>query len=1379
AEGEGEGAEGEGEGAEGEGEGAEGEGEGAEGEGEGAEGEGEGQPGCTDDADCRSWEICEEDGTCQPRPCLPPRGDCGPHATCTLGGVCAPDGSCEVDADCPAPLVCDPSTTKCVPPPCRVDADCAAGQRCQPETGVCVPIGCQRDADCAALERCVQGVCQPIDCRVDDDCDPGETCDVAAGVCRPVVSGCVDDRLEENDLAAEATPLAAGSTLAGVLCTPDLDWFVIPLNVGERLTATLRFDGAEADLDLELRGPDGRSLAIEDGIWDEEILTWDAAESGPHYLIVSSYGEESTGYTLEAQVDASEACADDSLEDNDTFLTATPVLPGVLEGLRLCGGDDDFFAVTVNAGDTIRAQVVYDDEDGDLDLALLDQDGTTVLASSQLTTGEEQLEAVAAAAGTYYLVSYLFLDEGKASYSLTLAIEPGVSSCRDDVLEDNDTLEQARPIAAGEYGGLQICADDLDLFAIAVNAGDTVTTTIRFTHAEGDLDLYLVDEEGWVLDASESEADQETLTVVAEAAGRLLFAVVDYDAAEAAYTLSVQVEPAAVSCRDDGLEENDTLATATPIAAGNHANLAICANDMDFFVFSVNAGDVVQAGISFSNAEGDLDLYLLDSAGTILAYSDGEEDGELLTHTAAAAGSLYLAVLGFDGAENGYALALTLEPAVQPCRDDLYEENDTVQTAARLAAGLYEGLAICPGDQDYFAITLNQGDTLGVLLAFTDDEGDLDLQLIAPDGQSVLASSLSWDDDEDLTVVAEQAGVYTLRIYGFLEASNVYDLLVDVTPAVPSCRDDLFEENDTLATAAALQAGTFDDLMICAGDEDFYRVVLAAGDTLTATIDFAAATGDLDLQLLAADGTLLRSSGGIGDRERVTWTADVAQPVALRIYGWADDEAGYSLTVTVQPAAPPVCEDDDFEDNDTPATARVLRGGLHEGLAVCAGDDDYFAIDLNAGDTLDVTLSFLDANGDLDLTLLAADGTLLASASGVTDEEVLGYVAPAAQTVVLRIYGYQAAQNLYTLDIAITAAVPRCTDDRLEENDTAATATPLAAGELADLAICAGDLDWFSFVLPARGTADLELSFSHVDGDLDLYLVDAAGEWILAFSNGEGDEESISYTSEAGGSFFAVVEGYAGAEAPYSLTLELHQAGGGCVDDAAEQNDSQQAATLLEPGTPFAGMVCAGDDDWFAVDVPAGRAVELRLLSSYADGDLDLQVRAADGTLLAYSQDRDDEELATGRVEDTQTLYVRVYGYDGAEGAYTLTATLLEGWYSCPDDDPLEPNDTTAEAVELISGDRVHGVICPDDVDYFEVLLLGGEALWADLEFSHALGDLDLRLYSSSGQLLDVSETEDDWETVYYEAPRAGFYYLKVYGFDGADNGYTLDLFTF
>ncbi|MEO8704620.1 MAG: PPC domain-containing protein [Kofleriaceae bacterium] len=110
-------------------------------------------------------------------------------------------------------------------------------------------------------------------------------------------------------------------------------------------------------------------------------------------------------------------------------------------------------------------------------------------------------------------------------------------------------------------------------------------------------------------------------------------------------------------------------------------------------------------------------------------------------------------------------------------------------------------------------------------------------------------------------------------ILDFSDGAVPSDASIDSKFSQAEC--DFGEPNDTAGAATVLAAGTSAAAVCASGfdDHDFYKITVpAATAKLTVTINFtSSATGDLDLRLLDAAGTIVHSSSvGFGDIEQIT-----------------------------------------------------------------------------------------------------------------------------------------------------------------------------------------------------------------------------------------------------------------------------------------------------------------------------------------------------------------------------------------------------------------------------------------------------------------------------------------------------------------------------
>ena len=114
-------------------------------------------------------------------------------------------------------------------------------------------------------------------------------------------------------------------------------------------------------------------------------------------------------------------------------------------------------------------------------------------------------------------------------------------------------------------------------------------------------------------------------------------------------------------------------------------------------------------------------------------------------------------------------------------------------------------------------------------------------------------------------------------------------------PPLPTCDDDIFEPNDTPSEAAEVGEGTFENLMICENDDDYFEINFS-GNSLTVRIEFTHDQGDLDMELYRGSEMEERSQG-TDDAEEIT--AQGGGDYSLRVYGYNGASTGYRLITLI------------------------------------------------------------------------------------------------------------------------------------------------------------------------------------------------------------------------------------------------------------------------------------------------------------------------------------------------------------------------------------------------------------------------------------------------------------------------------------------------
>jgi len=189
-------------------------------------------------------------------------------------------------------------------------------------------------------------------------------------------------------------------------------------------------------------------------------------------------------------------CFPDALEPNSTCVTARPLSPGFYSDLEAANADLDYYRVNVPAGATLTLDVLFTHANGDIDARLFNTSCGTQLTASTSTDDDEQIvwTNVGASAVDVNANVYNFPGVGCFDYDLrvTLATDP-CPSTPDDAFEPNDTCATATTAPLTLQFGLFVSKLDPDFYTVEVEPGATFDVNVYFTHALGDIDIYVYD----------------------------------------------------------------------------------------------------------------------------------------------------------------------------------------------------------------------------------------------------------------------------------------------------------------------------------------------------------------------------------------------------------------------------------------------------------------------------------------------------------------------------------------------------------------------------------------------------------------------------------------------------------------------------------------------------------------------------------------------------------------------------------------------------------------------------------------------------------------------------------------------------------------------
>jgi hypothetical protein len=361
-------------------------------------------------------------------------------------------------------------------------------------------------------------------------------------------------------------------------------------------------------------------------------------------------------------------------------------------------------------------------------------------------------------------------------------------------------------------------------------------------------------------------------------------------------------------------------------------------------------------------------------------------------------------------------------PDNSACEDDKKEPNNNTEQATRLEKSdwlFVSGLKICPNDVDWYVLTVPANFYFDIFALYTPENGVLNMQVYADDGTTLIASG---ELDEfsayyESELITTETTFYFL-IYGENGISNSYDLALDMIEA------------PDISQIQEVTEGSYPDQQIN-NVSNFYKIDLQAETTLTVSLEFLHANGDLDLYIYSDESFdvqyLIAASDSTDDYEQAVANISFAGTYYIAVVPYGQEVyTSYTMTISISDG----CFDDANEDNDNPQSAADLNTvSTIEANIVCSSDEDWYKIDLTSGQTLRVNAIFDHINGDLDVLLHDAEILNATSPSeydlydalvygdSETDDEYITFLCIEDGTYYVRVYSYSGTEeNVYTLD---------------------------------------------------------------------------------------------------------------------------------------------------------------------------------------------------------------------------------------------------------------------------------------------------------------------------------------------------------------------------
>ena len=560
----------------------------------------------------------------------------------------------------------------------------------------------------------------------------------------------------------------------------------------------------------------------------------------------------------------------DSVATNGSVST-----PGSVNGELESQGDEDWFAVTLTAGNqyqfTLNGITLSDPL-----LQLRDSSGVLVTSNDDGGSGLNSLITyTATATGTFYLVARAFSTQ-TGTYSLTVqdlgvATIPGITISEGSMDAPGDTSTTDTIISGDTFEGTLSSASDRDFVAIELTAGVQYTFDLQAAGTNSgtlsDGFLVLRDANGNFIaqDDDSGTANDTHITYTPSTTGTFYIDIRTFGSDGDTYALTTSPEE---RTEDDPVpepEETDTIipgitisegTTDTPASTNTTAEIISgdsfegeidSPTDRDWVRIELTAGTEYTFDLKgFATDGGTLEdpfLVLRDANGTFIDQNDDGGSGlnSQIVFTPDTTATYYVEVRSFGGATGTYTLTSSpgerteedgtgggggggSEPGQTVSEGDTDVAGDTSTTAQISPNDIFNGELDAMGDRDFIAIDL----TAGTAYTFEVQGADSGSGNTLPDPFLVLRDAnggfVAQDDnngtglDALISFTPQTSGTYFLSVRNFNGETGTYSV---VTSTGSSGSSSQVASNEGYVSGAGLAENGlgFDQMQL-----DFYQV---------------------------------------------------------------------------------------------------------------------------------------------------------------------------------------------------------------------------------------------------------------------------------------------------------------------------------------------------------------------------------------------------------------------------------------------------------------------------------------------------------------------------------------------------------------------------
>ncbi len=693
------------------------------------------------------------------------------------------------------------------------------------------------------------------------------------------------------------------------------------------------------------------------------------------------------------------------------------------------------------------------------------------------------------------------------------------------------------------------------------------------------------------------------------------------------------------NCTDDKLEPNDSFSQAYQLNAGTR-KLTLCPKDDDYFKVSLSYKDKLSVKLRTSSVKTvTIYLYYEKDLNNPISFTNIINSGELTLPSAPETGAYFIKVVSTDSTVN-YEIEIDRISSVSSCINDIFEENDSESSARNITTGIYKELVLCPDERDFYKINLNKGDNLEITII----------------GEGINATFYSTTENlkninigTKSLINIENSNTYFLLIDSDENKTHLYSIEIKINSSM-QCNDDMFEENDSPGAAMEIPLNKTTNLNLCPYDDDWF-LIKSYGRPTKITLESEI---NLPFEVYSLNNTTepILYSDELNSKTQIAEFENLPDLLLIKVPS-SSNSLSYTLRVDSQTD---ICVDDPFEPNNSRSGAKIIKEGEYNSLMLCLSDEDYYAIQLNRGDNINIDVKFDNSKADIDIILfdpLFRESAYSISSSGV---ENISYTADSSGDYVLNVFAWDNGSSPYQMNIKINRP-QLCADDRFEENDSIKTATKLNSDEIYGLKICPTDYDYYSIILNQGDRLSTGVFYTEKDGKLYSSLLSSDGKTVLATGENQSGDIVLNITATYSGEYILLVRGVDNDTTNnYDILIDI-QRNNTCADDLYEENDSFQYAPAIPYGEISQLILCPQEIDVYKVYLNSNDTILSEISVSNSDtADYSITLYDPSGNIMDSAGGRDKNKSVISEI--TYSGYYYIYIKNNSSSIYNYRLSI-------------------------------------------------------------------------------------------------------------------------